>query len=362
MLISICMIVKNEEENLPLTLPSMVAGSDEVIMVDTGSQDRTREIARELGATVYDFSWKSDFSAARNEGLKHARGKFVLWLDADEFVPLAEFKKLRKILERTTADLLFAALWECPRGKTCSENYYRRDKIFRNNKGFRFVRPVNEQLQTPEKFSRDEIDFNIYHWGGNLALTPEKKQQKKQRNIALLEKAIAQFPKDPFYHFLLGNNYMDLELRQKAVEVYEKVIELLPEGEIAIRARCQVARCLILQKKHAQALALAEEACRLDPRNPEPALVKASILIMSQNRFEEGIKTLLPIFSMPKDKGAEAVINLRNFDYYPSYLLGVANLKLGRKEEALSYLKQADQIMPNPKVQNPIRAFGDKNG
>ena len=78
------MIVKNEQENLPTCLASVEGIFDEIIVVDTGSTDRTKEIACEFGAKVFDFEWVDSFAAARNEVLAHATGDYAFWLDADD--------------------------------------------------------------------------------------------------------------------------------------------------------------------------------------------------------------------------------------------------------------------------------------
>ena len=80
--ISLTMIVKNEEANLPHCLESVAGLFDEIVVVDTGSKDRTREIAREFGARVFDFVWVDDFAAARNAALARATGDYAFWLDA----------------------------------------------------------------------------------------------------------------------------------------------------------------------------------------------------------------------------------------------------------------------------------------
>jgi glycosyltransferase involved in cell wall biosynthesis len=80
------MIVKDEEKNLGACLESVRGIFDEIIVVDTGSKDRTIEIARSFGALVFEFAWVDDFAAARNEALAHATGDYVFWLDADDVV------------------------------------------------------------------------------------------------------------------------------------------------------------------------------------------------------------------------------------------------------------------------------------
>ena len=84
MKLSLCAIAKNEEAALPKCLSSVKGVVDEIVLLDTGSSDRTVEIALDIGAKVYNFDWCNDFSAARNEALKYVQGDWVLVLDADE--------------------------------------------------------------------------------------------------------------------------------------------------------------------------------------------------------------------------------------------------------------------------------------
>ncbi|MER3328119.1 MAG: glycosyltransferase, partial [Candidatus Kapaibacterium sp.] len=97
-LITLSMIVKNEEKMLRGCLESAEKIVDEIVIVDTGSTDRTIEIAKEFGAKVYQFDWINDFAAARNESLRHSNGKWVLYLDADERISQFEVNKFRKSL------------------------------------------------------------------------------------------------------------------------------------------------------------------------------------------------------------------------------------------------------------------------
>jgi GT2 family glycosyltransferase len=98
--ISLTMIVRDEEKNLLNCLESVRGIFDEIVVVDTGSTDRTVEIARSFGANVFDFVWVDSFSTARNGALSHATGDFAFWLDADDVVEPAEREKLRELLGR----------------------------------------------------------------------------------------------------------------------------------------------------------------------------------------------------------------------------------------------------------------------
>jgi len=93
------MIVKNEEDNIERALISVKPAVDEMIVVDTGSTDRTKDIARALGAKVYDFKWTDNFSDVRNFSLSKASGKWILVLDADEAISPLDHEKLRRLVE-----------------------------------------------------------------------------------------------------------------------------------------------------------------------------------------------------------------------------------------------------------------------
>ena len=97
--VSLTMIVRDEEENLPHCLESVRGIFDEIVVVDTGSVDRTREIAREFGAKVFEFAWIDDFAAARNAALDHATGDYAFWLDADDVIEPEQREKLIALLE-----------------------------------------------------------------------------------------------------------------------------------------------------------------------------------------------------------------------------------------------------------------------
>ena len=100
MKISACVIVKNEEKNIQQWLSCMKDIADEMIVVDTGSGDRTVELAKAGGARVYHFKWRNDFSAAKNYALDRATGDWIFFLDADEYFSESTRKRIRSLLER----------------------------------------------------------------------------------------------------------------------------------------------------------------------------------------------------------------------------------------------------------------------
>src|SRR5437899_7504934 len=99
MSVSLCLMVRNEEEKLAACLQSAADLVDETIVVDTGSTDGTRDLAANLGARVFEFPWVDDFAAGRNECIRHAKGDFIFWMDADERVDPSNREKLRALFD-----------------------------------------------------------------------------------------------------------------------------------------------------------------------------------------------------------------------------------------------------------------------
>ncbi len=146
--ISLCLIVKNGEATLPACLRSSADLVTEMIVVDTGSNDRTKEIAASLGAGVFDFAWVDSFAAARNESLRHATGDWIFWLDADESLDDDNRAKLKA---------LFDQLGDEPAGyvlRQRSAHFHPGDaptlvdqcRLFRNHPDIRWSYRVHEQI------------------------------------------------------------------------------------------------------------------------------------------------------------------------------------------------------------------------
>ena len=100
MKLSACVIVKNEEKNLPQWLSSMAQLADEMIVVDTGSEDNTKSLAHQAGAKVFDFTWIDDFAAAKNYAIEQASGNWILFLDADEYFAPESVGRVREVIRK----------------------------------------------------------------------------------------------------------------------------------------------------------------------------------------------------------------------------------------------------------------------
>src|SRR4051794_10771534 len=142
------MIVRDEEHNLEDCLTPVADLFDEIIIVDTGSIDRTKEIARRFTPHVHDFAWCDDFSAARNESIRHATGDWIFWLDADDRVRADQIPLLRRLLDQLD-DRAGAYQMETtlpPVDSACELESVTHTRLFRRHPDVRWRGRVHEQL------------------------------------------------------------------------------------------------------------------------------------------------------------------------------------------------------------------------
>jgi glycosyltransferase involved in cell wall biosynthesis len=188
MKLSLSMIVKNEERFLPGCLESVRDLVDEMIIVDTGSSDATREIAESFGARLFDFPWCDDFSAARNESLKHTTGDWILYLDADERISKAYHSQIRRLISGGKAEAFLLNL-NSRIGTKDDAQYHlvAYPRLFRKLKGVCFAGKVHEQITSSLNSLRARIvqsDVIVDHLG--YAQDEEVIFEKARRNHRLL--------------------------------------------------------------------------------------------------------------------------------------------------------------------------------
>ena len=180
--ISLCMIVKNEEQVLARCLESVKDIVDEIVLVDTGSEDKTREIARKYTEKIYEFIWQDDFAAARNEAFAKATMDYCMWLDADDVLTKENQENLVELKENLDKDtdivMMKYAVSEDEDGKPLFSYY--RERLIRNGRGFRWEGRVHEAIVPSGKI--------VY---SNIVISHRKvKLGDENRNLRIYEKMI----------------------------------------------------------------------------------------------------------------------------------------------------------------------------
>ena len=239
--LSQCMIVKNEEENIRRALSWAKHIAFEQIVVDTGSTDRTVEIAEQMGAKVYQFQWCDDFSAAKNHAIDQASGDWIAFLDADEYFTEKDTEKLANILDQAEKRkgmemphfIRCAWIQMGDDGKPFSVSV--QDRIFRNTPEIRYHGKIHEQIGLPggePMVCQDEQKtLSIFHTG--YASSVMNARGTWQRNIELLKQEIRENPKNYSAWSYLGDAYAGLGENQEAKNAYLKAMEGKPDVTVS---------------------------------------------------------------------------------------------------------------------------------
>lgn len=248
MKISACYITKNEAKNLPESLNSIKESVDEIVVVDTGSTDNTKEIAYSYGAKVSDYKWHGDFAAARNAAIKQATGDWILFLDADEYFTTETRQNLRQAIEnQLDKEALVVKLInldvEDEVDKEIDSTFVLR--IFRRKPEIFYERRIHEYVKkdSVEPLKLGAVPENvllIHHTG----YTPSRSGRKAKRNLELLleEIKVSQEPQNLYRY--LAEAYDGLGETDKAIYYAELDIADGPKP-IAYASRCY--RMLLLR-------------------------------------------------------------------------------------------------------------------
>ncbi|NYF23830.1 glycosyltransferase family 2 protein [Sporosarcina sp. JAI121] len=279
--ISLCMIVKNEEEVIGRCLDSVSGLVDEINIVDTGSSDRTKEIVGKYTDRIFDFEWIDDFSAARNFSYQQATMDYVLWLDADDVFTEVDQEKL-KTLKQSLQPAIDAV----------SMNYHlsfdhegnvtsllRRYRLVKKSNGFKWIGAVHEFLS---------VSGNLYD--SDVAVTHSPLSHDAERNITiykkLLESGQTLSPRDTFYY---ANELVDHCEYEEAILYYEEFLDSeLGWIEDNIRACFTLADCYHNLNDKNKELSSTLRSLAYDVPRPE-ACCRLGYYFMEQFKNDEAI-------------------------------------------------------------------------
>jgi tetratricopeptide (TPR) repeat protein len=281
--ISLCMIVKDEEAMLGQCLASIADHVDELIVVDTGSTDRTVEIAEGFGARILHHEWDGDFAAARNVGLDAATSDWLMYLDADEVLVEGEGEKLRELAGHVWREAIFLVetnhVGELEDGVGVQHNALR---LFKNREAYRFTGRVHEQFAhalptEPERIEHSLVRIEHYGYLGHV----REDKNKATRNLELLQRQLAEGVDTPFLHFNLGSERAaagdvagSLTHLERSWEQLESDPQRLEMGFFpSLSAR--LVKALNANRRHADAIVKGDEVLGLLPEFTDIVLEQA---------------------------------------------------------------------------------------
>lgn len=348
--ISLCMIVKDEEDVLARCLESVQDLVDEIIVVDTGSTDRTPEIAAQFSAQVHHFLWVDDFAAARNFAFSLGTMDYLLWLDADDILleeDRAAFHTLKEMLDPTVSVVMAKYNAGFDRQGRVAISYYR-ERLVKNHAGFLWKGAVHEVIEPAGK---------IFY--GDFAVTHRKNRPSDpNRNLRIYEKQLVQGATlDPRQQFYYGRELVYHQRYQEALAVFENFLDG-GKGwvENNIDACCQCALCLEClghPEKAAQALARsfaydrprAEICCRLGQ------------LLLDQGRPDQAAYWYALALTCRRDDTRGGFVSPACYDYVPCIQLCVCYSRLGDQERAQQMNELAALFQPDSAAVQQNRAF-----
>jgi glycosyltransferase involved in cell wall biosynthesis len=266
------MIVRNEEANLADCLASAAGLTAEIIVVDTGSNDRTKQIASTHGARVYEFSWIDDFAAARNESIRHATGEWIFYLDADDRLDEINRERLRQLFRSLPGEKIgylmrYSCLINPLTQKRLSVDQVR---LFPNHPEIRWAHRVHEQiLPSIQRLggNTQKTDIVIRHLGYQDSAT---RHRKNERNLKLLLLESEEKPDTPFTLFNLGWTFYSIGRLDEAQRYLEHALELgSPKDYQAPKLFLLLAKVQRNKGRMAEALEMCRRGRHFFPEDPE---------------------------------------------------------------------------------------------
>jgi glycosyltransferase involved in cell wall biosynthesis len=280
-LLSLCMIVKNEEKVLARCLESVQGFVDEIIVVDTGSTDSTKTIASQYTEHVYDFAWINDFAIAKNEAIRRATSKWILVLDADEYLDKDQKDELRAFLSNNDSNLpvgyilpIYNFIESVHSGKFLESSAVR---LFPNSPNLYFERPIHEQLAYRNgEIINKNYPLTIFHTGYLKETSQEKEKSSRNLNIFKDLKSSKNFTE--YDHFTLANEYLGIKDYKKALYYYERALTKKTETlSIFPYCRYQIVLALLELRRYKDALTHIDENIKRWPQHPDYYSMKASV-------------------------------------------------------------------------------------
>jgi glycosyltransferase involved in cell wall biosynthesis len=334
------MIVKNEEDVLERCLESVSQLVDEIIIADTGSTDKTKQIAEKFTDKVYDFTWIDDFSAARNFAYERANMDFILWMDADDIILPEDRVKIKLLKEGLTLDtdvvMMHYNTGFDEQGRIIFS--YFRERLTKRSRNFKWFEPVHEYLQ---------FNGKIIH--SDAAITHAKiKKNENKRNLEIYENRISNGEKlsarGTYYY---ARELKDHKRYDDAIKIFSQFLDSsLGWVEDNIVACGELAKCYQLTNNAPKALESLLRSFQYDTPRGE-------VCCQIGYHFKEQFKYQQAVFWFQLALNLEKPINSWGFhqedywSYIPSIECAVCYDKLGNFEKAEFYNEKAGSFKPN---------------
>lgn len=345
--LSLCMIVKNESRVLADCLRSAKPFFSQIIVVDTGSSDDTIQIAKEFGAEVVEFPWPDSFALARNESLRHAKGDWVCWLDADDTLPFSSGEQIIDAVLSVPPQIgglvvPIRFVNDDPEFGTQVDHV----KVFRNKQGFFFEGRIHEQVlpSIREKgFDVTRIGAEVLHTGYDVS--EEGQARKRERDSKLLKLDLEDRPNHPFVLFNLGMTAHFNGDHEEASKWLENSIFVAQNGESHIRKA--YALWAVSQREMGRperALEIVQRGIAEVGQDPE-LFFHQGMLQTNLGNLEAAVESYRRVLAVERSSFFSSV-DSGIFGYKTFHNLAGVHLQLGNIEAAIANFKLAMNSNP----------------
>lgn len=381
--ISLGMIVKNEEKNLAACLASLKPVVDEMTIVDTGSTDRTVDIATAFGANVCTFAWNGNFSDARNFAINQSNGEWVLVMDADEVLAAQDYDAVRhSVREADSKKIAWSVLTRNYTARVNAQGWIPNDnvypveeradgwhpswkvRLFPNQPGIRFSGEVHEMVENSllaVGYVIKKASFVVHHYGG-LEESAEEVAEKRRRYFEIGMRKLEKNPNDKASLTELAVQAGEMGNFEEAIQLWDRLLEIVPN---TVEALFNKGYALIGLQKYQEALAVSEKVLDLAPAHKEAAFNYGTCMLYAGNPAGSlqilepilrqhpeyppllAVLTLLYLLSGQRDKAASLCSKLTALNYaitdYAKARAGVL-IRLGKEDLARMLLNECALI------------------
>ena len=332
--ISVCMIVKNEDKVIRRCLSCVKSFADEIIVVDTGSNDQTIKISREMGAYVYQIPWKDDFASARNYAFTKATKDYQFWLDADDVIDEADQKKiieLKKELDPAVDVVMMR--YEMMHASEETPIIFERERLLRRDQRFQWEGRVHETILPCGCIVHSDI--TIKHRKEHI--------NDPMRNLRIFEsmekEGTLSVPRDQFYY---ARELREHGRIKKAIVYYEEFLKQDGWIEDRLQACYELGICYLLLKDRKQAFYAYTRSFQY--ARPVSRICNAiGYWLLEEKRYDEAAYWYEQSIRSTHQGGFE---NKDEHDFLPGLQLAICYYYLDQKEIAANWFQFAKSIHP----------------
>lgn len=351
MTISLCMIVKNEEKVLARCLDSAKDIADEIVIIDTGSTDKTKEIARKYTNNVYDFKWVLDFSKARNYSFSKATKDYIMWLDADDVISKENKEKLLELKKNMDGktDIYFLK-YNTGFDENGNVNFsYYRERILKRENNYKWIGAIHEVIEPSGKC--EYLDIAVNH----------KKIDKRdnKRNLEIFENMKKHQKLDERQQFYYARELYYNEIYDRAILEFKDF--LASENgwvENKISACLDLYNCYIKIGENKKAVCALFESFVYDLPRAE-ACSKIGNYFFESKKYTNAMYWYEMALKDNLDMTKGGFYNLDYYGFIPHIQLCVCLYRLGRIDEATKHNEMAGKIKPKDKNYLYNKSFFD---